>query len=314
MAAAVLWVLLCATFAAAQMCPGIYEASQPNVTITVPGYGPYSGVTFEVLKLGIEAINTTTCYVYYDLFAVTPYNNGTLPRITVGPMDCDFGLPQLISFATINKAFCSQAPGQYVCCDGICKNMVALPTGVFQYTYYAAYNLLESITIGQNEDGDYWSGLSDTITLLNVNWNGGEVSAAATTAIASTTGFSSVTSSISTTGAATTTTALASTTNTVSTAASASDGAAAATQVAAAAVQSTTVAASTTSVNTGTYLTSTTAATTASTTTTAAATSAALETALASVTSTSATSGSANNAGTNPIRRNQKPLGGGKAK
>lgn len=284
-----LCMLLLAFLSDAQMCPGVYEARQLNgVNITIPGYGPYSGVTFNALLIGLNAINTTTCYVYYDLFAYTPVQNGTLPRITLGPIECDFGLTQKIGFATLNKTFCQQG-GSPFCCNGICKGMTSLPTGIFPYTYYAEYNILRSITIGQNDLGQYWSGLSDTITLLNINWNQATVSSAATTAVSSTTGFASLTSTVTTTGAALSTSAAASVSVVSTTAAADTTNAAAANSIVTAQLAQGTFTISTSNLNAATYVATSTGATTAATTTLQATTTTALATALTTATAESAT-------------------------
>lgn len=297
-----LLLLVCATCSLcyAQMCPGVYEARKLGVNITIPNYGPYSGVIFNALRIGLNAINSTTCYIYYDLFAQTPYENGTLPRITVGPIECDFGLTQKIGFATLNKTFCTQA-GNPFCCSGICKGISALPTGVYPYTYFSEYDTLRSITIGQNENGQYWSGLSDAITLFNVNWNEATINGAATTAISSTTGFASLTSTVTTTGAAVSTSASTSVAAVTTTAAADTGNAAAANSVVTAQVVQGTVTLSTSNLNAATYVSTSTGTTSAATTslqaTTTTALTSALTTARAAATTASSSSSSSGSSG-----------------
>lgn len=285
----------------AQMCPGVYEARHLGVNITIPGYGPYSGTIFNARRIGLNAINTTTCYIYYDLFAYTPLQNGTLPRITVGPIECDFGLTQKIGFATLNKTFCTQG-GDPFCCAGICKGISPLPTGVYPYTYFSEYDTLRSITIGQNENGQYWSGLSEAITLVNVNWNEATVSGAATTAISSTTGFASLTSTVTTSGVAATTSASTSA-EAVSTTAVAAGSTGLNSNVVAAQTSAATVSLSTSNLNAATYVSTSTSSTTAATTTAQATTTTALTSALttaraAATTAASSSSSSSSSGGT----------------
>lgn len=204
-------MLLAVTCAAyAQMCPGVYEATQVNVTIFIPAYWtPYPSIKTVLVNLGLNATNTSTCYVYYDIHAyLQSGRNGMLPRVTVGPIECDFGLPQFISFGTINNGSCSLNGTSGFCCDNICyAGIVALPTGNYPYTYYANFGLLRSITIGQNSNGVYWNGLDQAITLYNVAWNEGTLSSNAVTVVSSTTGVTTGTASFSTTAATATSTA-----------------------------------------------------------------------------------------------------------
>lgn len=277
-----LLALCCATYA--QMCPGVYEATQVNATIMIPGYWtPYPTIKTVAVNIGLNATNTSTCYIYYDIYAsIRGGERGMLPRVTVGPINCDFGLPEFISFGTINNDSCAINGTSEFCCSNICDaGIVALPTGNYPYTYYANFGLLRSITIGQNSNGVYWNGLDQAITLLNVDWNQGTLSSNAVTAVASTTGVTTGTVTFSTTAAVITGTATALTASVT--------GGDALTTVSAAAVLASADTLATTVAATGSSLVTTTSS--ASTTNAAAATTAAdsaLTTAYATITTSQA--------------------------